>query len=342
MQKRIPTEDLNYIASSLDDVIPALSNSRIFITGGTGFFGKWILETILFLNENYKTNCSVVVLTRNPEQFKNNYLQFNNTSITYLNGDIKDFSFPEGEFKYCIHAAAETAKLEKTDELDVLGSIYGGTQRVLEFAKEKNIKSTLYVSSGAVYGKQPPELKLIPEEYNGSPDTMNLRSAYGEGKRLGEFLCNYYGKKFDLPIKIARCFAFIGPYLPLDAHFACGNFIRNCITKEPIRINGDGTTIRSYMYAADLTICLFKTLIHGDNLSPYNIGSSEEISIAQLAKKIASHFSPSPEIITSPKKITNNLPERYVPDNNKIINKLSIKKQIDIDEAIKRTVEFYK
>jgi nucleoside-diphosphate-sugar epimerase len=340
MQTSLPTEDLNYIASSLDDVIPSLSNSRIFITGGTGFFGKWILETILFLNEQHKINCSVVVLTRNAEQFKKNHPQFNNDSITYLKGDVRDFSFPEGAFQYCIHAATETANLENTDELEILNSVYFGTQRILEFVKQKKITSTLYISSGAVYGKQPPSLKLIPEEYIGAPDTMQLRSSYGESKRIGEFLCAYYGKKYNLSLKIARCFAFIGPYLPLDSHFACGNFIRNCIKKEPILINGDGTTMRSYMYATDLTIYLFKTMIHGDDLTPYNIGSSEEISIEQLAEKVASHFSPSPKIIISQKK-ENNLPERYVPDNKKIMNKLSIKKNIDIDDAIKRTVAFY-
>jgi nucleoside-diphosphate-sugar epimerase len=342
MKTRLPIEDLDHIASSLDDIIPQLSNSRIFITGGTGFFGKWILETIIFLNEQKQINCSAVVLTRNSEQFKKNYPRFDHSSITYIKGDVKDFIFPEGQFQYCIHAASETANLDNTDELEIIHTAYTGTQRILEFAKDKKTRSTLYVSSGAVYGKQPGDLKLIPEQYTGAPDTTQLRSAYGEGKRVAELLCSYYGEKFDLPVKIARCFAFIGPYLPLDSHFACGNFIRNGIKKEPLLIKGDGSTMRSYMYAADLTIYLFKTLIKGDNLIPYNIGSSEEMSIAQLAGKVATHFSPEPEIIISQKKENKNLPERYVPDNKRILTKFSVKKHIDIDTAIKRTVEFYK
>ena len=341
MKSPIPIEDLTYIASSLDDIIPRISNTRIFITGGTGFFGKCILGTLIFLNERHRMYCSAGVLTRNAERFKKDFPQFHHNSITYIQGDLKTFSFPSGSFEYCIHAANETANLDNTDEYEILDAAFQGTNRVLNFAKEKNVASILYISSGAFYGRQPSEMKMVSEDYFGAPDIRQLKSCYGEGKRISEYLCFYHGQKWKLNIKIARCFAFIGPYLPLNSHFACGNFILNCLKNEPILIKGDGSTIRSYMYAADLVICLLKTLIHGENLTAYNIGSNEEISIEQLAQKVSSHFSPKPEILIL-QKGQNSLPERYVPDNNKIKAKLALKEFTGIDEAIKRTVLFYK
>jgi dTDP-glucose 4,6-dehydratase len=341
MPARISSEDLDHIASSLDDVIPHMSGKRFFITGGTGFFGKWILETLLFLNSNHNTNCSALVLTRNAEKFKKNSPQFNDGAIEYVTGDITNFPFPEGEIDYCIHAAMEGENLDKTDELEVLNAAYSGTQRVMEFAKQKKLLSTLYVSSGGVYGRQPPEVRFMPEDSANAPDTTQLRSCYGEGKRVGEFLCTYYGRKFELPVKIVRPFAFVGPYLALDAHFVIGNFIKNRLAGEPILIKGDGTPMRSYMYAADLAIYLFKVLIHGQNLTPYNLGSSEEVSILSLANVIAEMSVPKSDITVLQKNERHGLPERYVPDVTRIKTKFPAVKTISMTDAIARTLAFY-
>jgi len=225
---RIDNQDLSYISSSLEDeIISKLRGTRIFITGGTGFFGKWLLESLLYLNKERQLNCSLVVLSRNPKSFLASYPYFDHPDIRFHSGDIKTFADCEGPFNYCIHAAAEVAALQQTSELDVLEASYEGTKRVLEFSKNKNVTSVLYVSSGAIYGRQPPELPRTSEKYKGSPDIGLLNASYGEGKRLAEYLCNYYSDKHKLSIKIARCFAFIGPHLPLDSHFACGNFILN-------------------------------------------------------------------------------------------------------------------
>ncbi len=340
MQKRISTEDMEHIASSLGDVIPLISNARIFITGGTGFFGKWILETLMFLNKEYKTNCTAKVLTRNPEKFLYDFPLFNDDSITFLKSDIKTFTFPEDEFQYCIHAALEAASLDQTDELEIVNAAFQGTHRVLEFAKQKNVLSTLFVSSGGVYGRQPPDIQFIKEDFYGAPDPMQLRTCYGEGKRISEYICTYYGKKQGLSIKIARPFAFVGPYLPLDAHFVIGNFINNGLKKVPLLIKGDGTPVRSYMYAADLVVYLFKILIHGEDLTPYNVGSMEAIAISELAKIVGAQFSDQPEIIIKQRKIREGLPERYVPDSTLCASKFGAGQMINLSDAIKRTITF--
>ncbi len=341
MQRRIAVKDLEHIASNLSDIMPSFVNARFFITGGTGFIGKWLLETIIYLNDYHAANCSAVVLSRNSEKFLTNYPHFGHQSLTYINGDIKTFVFPDGEFNYCIHAALEGEQLDNTDQLAIIDSAYIGTQRVLEFCRLTNITATLFISSGGIYGRQMPEIPFVNETYIGAPDLLQLRAAYGEAKRISEYLCTYYARQYGVSIKIARPFAFSGPYLPLNAHFVFGNFVRNCIDNVPLQIKGDGTPVRSYMYAADLATYLFHILVQGNDLTPYNIGSMEEVSILNLANKMASIVSPSPGIAVLQNKTHSGLPERYVPDTTRLTLKFQLKGIIDLDEQIKRTINFY-
>ncbi len=123
-------------------------------------------------------------------------------------------------------------------------------------------------------GNSPPELTHIPEDYAGAPPTTDSTSAYGQAKRASEFLCTMYARQFGFAAVIARLFAFAGPYLPLNLNFAIGNFMRDVLAGGPVRIAGDGTPYRSYLYAADLAVWLLTFLIKGKSARPYNVGSA--------------------------------------------------------------------
>src|SRR5262249_23568298 len=122
-----------------------------------------------------------------------------------------------------------------------------GTQRVLEFAQSAGTHGLLYLSSGAIYGTQPAELERISEDFAGAPAELRSESIYGEAKRVAEDLCVSAATSALHP-KIARCFAFVAPRLPLGGHFAAGNFLADAVAGRAITVKGDGQPLRSYLY----------------------------------------------------------------------------------------------
>ncbi len=334
--------DLNHILYQMGDLWEELRDQRIFITGGTGFFGCWLLESFAWANERLNLGASALVLTRNPETFRQKAPHLtSNPAIQFHTGDTRTFDFPKGDFSYIIHGATQaSAKLNQEDPLLMFDTVVEGTRHTLDFARVAQVKNFLLTSSGAVYGRQPSEMTHISEEYLGSPDLTKANAAYGEGKRAAEMLCSLYAQQYGINTKIARCFAFAGPYLPLDTHFAIGNFILNGLKGQPILIKGDGTPFRSYLYAADLVIWLWTILLKGKPCHPYNVGSDEDLTIAELGQVVASIFNPRVEVIIAKKAIPEQPIERYVPSVERAFKELQLKPLISLKEAIMKTAEF--
>ncbi|HLA05265.1 MAG TPA: NAD-dependent epimerase/dehydratase family protein [Syntrophales bacterium] len=336
--------DLEYILNSTQGLWDEIKGQRIFITGGTGFIGCWLLESFAFANEKLNLGASTVVLTRNQGAFRKKAPHLaGNPAISFHKGDVRYFSFPEGEFSYVIHAATDAgAKLNEENPLLMFDTIVQGTRRVLDFARASGARKLLLTSSGAVYGKQPPHLTNVPEDYAGGPDPSDGRSAYGEGKRVAELLCNQYGRKYGIEAKIARCFAFVGPYLSLDIHYAIGNFIRNGLAGKPVHVTGDGTSYRSYLYAADLAMWLWTILIRGKPGTAYNVGSEEADVIADTAKIVTKAFSSELPVIIDKKADDQIIPERYLPSTKKARDELGLRQEIDLEDAIARTIRWHR
>jgi nucleoside-diphosphate-sugar epimerase len=331
--------DLDHILSHTNGLWDELRGNRLFITGGTGFFGCWLLESFLWANDKLGLQAEAVVLTRSPEAFMKKAPHLaRHPAIRCHGGDVRDFQFPEGEFSHVIHAATEAnAKLNVENPLLMFDTIVEGTRRVLDFTVKTGAKKFLLTSSGAVYGKQPSEMTHIPECYQGAPDPLLPNSAYGEGKRAAELLCALYAKHHGLEPKIARCFAFVGPYLPLDQHFAIGNFIRDALKGGPIIVNGDGTPYRSYLYAADLVIWLLRILFLGKDCKPYNVGSSEGKTIEAIARLVAETGGGGAGKVLGEAQ-TRKQPERYVPDVSCAEIDLGLRVWTDLRAAIRNSM----
>lgn len=344
--KRISETDLSHVLSHTKEIWEPVRNKSIFITGSTGFFGKWLLETFLYINEKLGLNAKVFALSRNPDKFLEDFPFYKiDANISFIKGDILDFNFPSGNFDFIIHAATDTdIKFYLDNPLLMMDSIIKGTQRVLEFAKMQSLTSFLLTSSGAVYGKQPSTITNSKETEGFFIDINNPSSSYAEGKRVAELYCSTYFATYNLPIKIARCFAFVGPYLALDKHFAIGNFIRDKLQNKNIHLSGDGTPYRSYLYAADLAIWLWTILLKGNNNTPYNVGSDSSITISELAYKVANseNLSLNKSKVIIEKATKNPFPLRYVPNIDRAKIELGLNVYIDIEDALKRTIEFNK
>jgi nucleoside-diphosphate-sugar epimerase len=342
--KRLPIEDLEHIFGNTNEIWESFRGKSIFVTGGTGFFGKWLLESFIYANDKLALNAKIITLSRDPDTFLMEYPFYKEhaNTVRFVKGDILNYDFNLDEkFQFVIHAAtAASETLNKSNPLLMMDTITIGTRRVLDFAITQPIEGFLFVSSGAIYGKQPWNVSHIMEDDSFKVDINNHNSAYAEGKRIAELYCSSYFEKYKLPIKIARCFAFVGPYLPLDTHFAIGNFINNVLKNEDIVIKGDGSSVRSYMYASDLMIWLWKILINGQKNIPYNVGSDESVSIKELAERVnkISNSKGSVKIIGVPVKHEN--VDIYCPSISKA-KTINAQIKIQLSESIEKTIKFY-
>jgi nucleoside-diphosphate-sugar epimerase len=341
---KLPVEDLEHILTHTQDLWSELDGQRIFVTGGTGFFGCWLLESLVWAIDRLNLNTKAVILTRDVATFQLKIPHLaNHPAIKFYAGDVRNFKFPDGDFSHIIHGAtAASASLNSNDPLLMIDTIVQGTKHTLEFAKQSGAKKFLLTSSGAVYGRQPSEITHLSEDYLGAPDPMNPANAYGEAKRLSELLCAIASHESQFETKIARCFAFVGPHLPLDTHFAIGNFIRDSLQGKSIQILGDGTPYRSYLYAADLAIWLWTILFKGKSCQPYNVGSDIEITINELGKLVTDVFDRQREIIIERQPLIGKAAERYVPSIQKALLDLQLQPYIDLATSIKKTADWHR
>jgi nucleoside-diphosphate-sugar epimerase len=336
-------QDLEQILAQTAPLWDGLRNQRLFLTGGTGFFGSWLLESFCHINRALHLGARVTVLTRNPAAFTAKCPHLAAApGVTLLAGDVRTFAFPAGEFRSVIHAATETSSKSGAEaQLDLLSTIVDGTRRVLEFAAAHGTQNFLLTSSGAVYGKQPAGITHMPETFAGAPDPLNSASTYAEGKRTAELLCALCAAKSGLACKIARCWAFCGPHLPLDRHFAIGNFIGDVLAGRPIHIRGDGTPRRSWLYAADLAVWLWTILFRAPSLVPINVGSARDISILELAQIVAATLGPNTEIHVASQPDPNAAPLRYVPCVDRARGLLGLVPIVSLEESIRRTAAWH-
>lgn len=335
--------DLDHILVHTRDLWDEIRGQRLFITGGTGFFGIWLLESFVLANDRLNLNATATVLTRDSTAFQHKVPHLAvHPALKFQLGDVRNFDFLSGTFSHVIHAAtAASAQLNDKQPLIMLDTIVEGTRRTLDFARQCQAQKILLTSSGAIYGKQPTYLTHVPEEYLGGPDPLDPRAAYAEGKRAAEFLGALYAKQYGLGLKVARCFAFVGPYLPLDIHYAVGNFIRDGLRGGPIQVNGDGTPYRSYLYAADLAVWLWTILFRGQTVRPYNVGSAGDLTIAELADRVSQAFSPHTKVNIAKAAQPGRLPERYVPDVARAAQELGLQQWIDLTESLQRTITWH-
>ncbi|NLO74451.1 MAG: NAD(P)-dependent oxidoreductase [candidate division WS1 bacterium] len=333
----LPAEDLDQVLSATSDLWGELRGAQLFLTGGTSFLGRWLVESFLYANARRGLGARLVMLTRHPTAFAGQAPHLvNDPALTLLGSDLENFPFPE-PCSHILHAG----RVEDADPLRYLNRNLAGTERVLEFARLSGAQRFVYTSSGSFYGPRPPEISHIPEDFSGAPDPLGPDAAKGMMKRACEFVSAQFARRYGLRLCIARCFTFLGPHLPLNIQLAAGNFIRDALAGGPIRVEGDGTPYRSYLYAADLAIWLWTLLLRGTPGRAYNVGSEQSVTIAELAHRVAAHWDPPLEVTIARAPQPGKPPESYVPATARARQELGLRETVPLDEALARTLRWY-
>jgi UDP-glucuronate decarboxylase len=315
---------------------------RILLTGGTGFFGRALLRYII--SSGIHSGCSISVLSRQPDRFRSTYPDLAScANITFVQGDMQvPGSLPWGQsYTHVLHAATDSTFGPCLAPLERFNHIVEGSRHILDLAVSTGATRFLLTSSGGIYGLQPPDLDAIPEEWLGSPSMGHASTAYSQAKRAAEHLCALYGDAHGIETVIARCFAFVGPDLPRDVHFAIGNFIRDALQEDSINIKGDGKALRTYLDQRDLAHWLWTLLLYGKSGEAYNVGSDCVISISQLANLVRDLLAPRKPVVTLRSPIHSASQTRYVPCINKIRNAFGLRPEHDLVDAILTSARGY-
>ena len=312
--------------------------ASLLIIGGSGFFGKSILDAYRRDLLNTWNIDSIIVLARNATSLRLQFPELIDKSIKLVDADIstcQEVPFAD----YVIHAAASTDAANYIAHPEVeKKNIQAGTYNYCALAKKFHHDSRIiYCSSGAVYGQQPTGLEFLPEDFEvGNLSEMSpIKRDYAAAKRDAEKAIYALGLQ-GRSVSIARCFAFVGKYLPRDKHFAIGNFIQDGLMGGPIIVKATNPVYRSYMYADELVHWLMTICNDSNSSCPiYNVGSDEAITVHELADLVAERFSVA---MDRPQLIQKTV-ERYIPLISKAKDELGLRLSINLTDAIDKTIE---
>lgn len=318
-----------------------LRGRRILVTGATGFFGAWLLATLATARHTRGLDVEVIALSRGATAFRAAHPAREAEAIRWVDADVRNLSEPgllPERLDEVVHLATPaSATLNAEAPTEMLDIIHAGTKSAIECAVRTGARRMLLTSSGAVYGAQPADLGHVPESYPGAPDPLDVSNAYHEGKRLAELALALAGRATGLEGKVARCFAFSGAGLPLDRHFAFGNFVRDAALGRPIHIAGDGRAVRSYLDAEDLVTWLLAVWLRGQPSRAYNVGAERAVTIRELGELVGRAGDVPVEVAQSPGSAP---VHRYVPSTERARSELDLAEWTSLEASIERALEW--
>lgn len=336
------------LQNDLDDILKAtaslwalLDGGHFFVAGGTGFIGCWLLETLRHANRAGVARVEATVLTRDAHAFRTRYPQLAGVpEFHLLQAGVHDFEFPKTRFTHLVHAATEPSHRYLANPQRLFETVIDGTRRMLALALHNGAPRMLNLSSGSIYGAQPATLERVPETWQGAPDCTDPHAAYAEAKRCAEMLCAVHAAHYKLPVVTARVFTLIGPYMQLADQFAAGNFLRDALAGKTVSVAGDGTALRSYLYAGDLVVWLLHLLVHGQAGKAYNVGSETAVSIAELARVTATTAGNGQYDVLG-KALPGVPAARYIPDTQLMRDTFGVRETVDLATAIQRSADWF-
>jgi len=285
---RILIDDFKYISDIPSIPWDLLNHKAILITGATGFLGSLLIRFFSYLNREYHRDIRLIALARNGEKAR----RLLGEHITVIEGEIANIPQIPLDIDFLFHCAAETNSKKMVETpVEVSEGIVIGTYNIMKLAKQKGIRSVVYVSSMEIYGQVPSKDEKIHEHDCGIIDVLDARSCYPMGKRMAENICYSYYHQYSLPVKIARLAQTFGAGIHESDNRVYAQFARSVIEKKDIILHTDGSSMGNYCYSADALSGLIHILLKGVNGQAYNIvNEASTMTIRQMAELVASKF----------------------------------------------------
>lgn len=324
-------------------------NQTVLITGASGFLPAYMVETLLFINrKNPDYNITVLALVRNIEKAKNRFKDhLDNKHLILIHKDVCDELLFDKKVDYIVHAASQASpKYYGVDPVGTLNANVLGTINLMKLAKKDEIKSFLFFSSGDVYGQVSEDRIPMKEDHYAHLDPTNVRSCYGESKRMGETICVSWFHQYGVPAKIVRPFHSYGPKMLMDDGRVFADFVNDILNNRDIVLNSDGSAQRAFCYLTDATVAFFTVLLKGENAQAYNVGNPyQEYSILQLANILINLY---PEKGLKVSSVQRSIDIKYLkspinrgtPDITKL-ERLGWKPTVTVEDGFGRTIESY-
>jgi UDP-glucose 4-epimerase len=293
---------------------------RYLVTGGAGFIGSHLVDALLGAGHDV-----VVLDSLSTGQLSNLAVASDNPAFTFVQGSVLDELAVDQAVSRCdvvVHlAAAVGVKLIVEQPLYSLTTNIKGAITVLE-AAHRYRRKVMVASTSEIYGKNNSgPLNEQSDRVLGSPTVA--RWAYSTSKAVDEILAYAYYRERDLPTIVVRLFNTVGPRQSAAYGMVVPRLVRQALAGEPLSVYGDGTQTRCFCHVADVVDGLLRLLDEpraaGD---VFNVGSSEEVSIEELARRVIARTESPSEIVHVPYEVAYEVGfedmARRVPDVAKV------------------------
>lgn len=293
MVSEVLTEDFQYVASR-DLPFEKLHGCSLLITGATGLLGSLLVKTLLYCNRTLALNLQVLAVVRNVEKAQEIFREnMQDKALVLIQQDLRQpFTLTEHRVDYIIHAAAVTASKEMIQSpVDNIQTAVLGTMSVLNLARQKKIKSMVYLSSMEVYGTLNVVDHKITEKEMGIIDLASPRSCYPEGKRICECMCNAYVSQYGMQITSARLAQTFGAGVLKNENRVFAQFAKSAINRENITLRTRGMSEGNYVYTRDAVAAILLLLTKGEAGQAYNVTNEEShMTISEMARLVAAEI----------------------------------------------------
>ena len=317
-----------------------LQNKKMLITGATGLICSIMIKALCYRNKYYNLNLQMYLLVRKREEAKKIFGE--NEAIKYIETNVENFKSKNLNIDYIVHGASPTkSKFFIENPVETLDTSIIGTKKVLDFAKDNNITSMIYLSSMEMYGTM--DLENVEENDLGYINPLAVRSSYSEGKRVGELYCYSYFSEYDLPVKIGRIAQTFGAGISKYENRVYKVFADAIINENDIILKSNGSTIINFSYTTDTIIGIIYILLNGENGEAYNIvGDKTNMTILDSAKWLAKEFKNGKikVIVDIPKENAGFAPNNKMVLSNNKLKKLGWNCKYNIKDGYKKLIEY--